>query len=529
MLSTLFLIIALATHGFAHRWMHRRAAGDEITPKNIYYSIFDQLIDHNDPSRGTFQQRYWFQFKTWKGPGSPIVLYAPSENNATRDVGFMLPQYGTHGVLAKELGAACVVLEHRFYGNSSPVADLSVENLKDLTLDNVLQDITYFANNVKLPWTNSSSTARDVPWVLMGASYPGSLTSWTANLNPGVFWAYWASSAAMQAIEDFWQYFVPAQQGLPRNCSTDFSQVIDYMDDVVLHGTPQAVTQLKSRFGLEDVSRNDDFMYIFGSVVAALWQGHQFIAPDHSTFPEVFQWCDYIENAVNSSHPLPGAQGVGVTAALDGFVAWWKARGKAYVRQHSSCPEDMSDQMCFDNHNASSPAYTDISVGNPYNRQYFWLDCNTPWGYWQTGAPQGRPSLASRLHTVAYEREQCGMLFPGVEYGQGRNAEDWNAYTGGWKEPPPNSRIMYVNGEFDPWREAGVSSDFRPGGPLQSNEQAKWVVKVVPGGLHTSDMIQDNVRANAGVKQVVDEAVKQMKDWVGEWYEEKGKRPPWEV
>ncbi|KJX92277.1 serine peptidase like protein [Zymoseptoria brevis] len=510
MLASLFLTVALATDAFAHRWMHRRAAGDEavtkdsdeVVAKDIHYQVFNQLIDHNDPSRG--------------------------EHNATRDIGFMLPQFGAHGVLAKELGAACVVLEHRFYGNSSPVADLSVENFKDLTPDNVLQDVTYFANNVKLPWTNSSSTARDVPWVLVGASYSGSLTSWTANISPGVFWAYWASSAAVQAIEDFWQYFVPAQQGLPKNRSTDVAPIIDSMDDVMLHGSPQAVKQLKSRFGLEYPTHNDDFMYIFGNVVAALWQGHQFIAPDRST-PEVFQWCDYIENAVNSSTPLPGAQGVGVTAALDGFVAWWKARGKAYVRQHSSCPEDMSDQVCFDNHNASSPAYTDISVGNPYNRQYFWLDCNTPVGFWQTGAPQGRPGLASRLHTVAYEREQCGMLFPGVEFGQGRNAEDWNAYTGGWMEPPPNSRIMYVNGEFDPWREVGVSSDFRPGGPLQSNEQAKWVVKVVPGGLHVSDTIQDNVRANAGVKQVVDEAVKQVKDWVGEWYEEKGKRPPWEV
>ena len=35
--------------------------GSVLPPLNTTY-YFDQLIDHNDPSKGTFQQRYWM---TW--------------------------------------------------------------------------------------------------------------------------------------------------------------------------------------------------------------------------------------------------------------------------------------------------------------------------------------------------------------------------------------------------------------------------------------------------------------------------------
>lgn len=33
---------------------------------------------------------------------------------------------------------------------------------------------------------------------------------------------------------------------------------------------------------------------------------------------------------------------------------------------------------CLANLNASSPMYTDLSVDNPFNRQWSWLTCNEP-------------------------------------------------------------------------------------------------------------------------------------------------------
>lgn len=47
-------------------------------------ATFEQLIDHNDPSKGTFSQFYFYDTTYWRGPGSPVILFTPGEVNATR-------------------------------------------------------------------------------------------------------------------------------------------------------------------------------------------------------------------------------------------------------------------------------------------------------------------------------------------------------------------------------------------------------------------------------------------------------------
>src|SRR3569833_712796 len=43
---------------------------------------FQQLLDHKDPSKGTFKQRFWWDAQNWKGPGSPIFLMNAGEDDA---------------------------------------------------------------------------------------------------------------------------------------------------------------------------------------------------------------------------------------------------------------------------------------------------------------------------------------------------------------------------------------------------------------------------------------------------------------
>ena len=35
---------------------------------------FTQLLDHDNPSKGTFQQKFWWNYQFWEGPGSPVSL-----------------------------------------------------------------------------------------------------------------------------------------------------------------------------------------------------------------------------------------------------------------------------------------------------------------------------------------------------------------------------------------------------------------------------------------------------------------------
>jgi hypothetical protein len=35
-------------------------------------TFFTQILDHDDPSKGTFQQKFWWNAEYWAGPGSPV-------------------------------------------------------------------------------------------------------------------------------------------------------------------------------------------------------------------------------------------------------------------------------------------------------------------------------------------------------------------------------------------------------------------------------------------------------------------------
>ena len=60
-----------------------------------------------------------------------------------------------------------------------------------------------------------------------------------------------------------------------------------------------------------------------------------------------------------------------------------------------------------------------------------------------------------------------------------------------------------------------MSSEFRPGGPFQGSEKAP--LQIIPGGFHCSDLILENGLVNKGVQEVINNEVKQIVEWVGEW------------
>jgi hypothetical protein len=55
-------------------------------------------------------------------------------------------------------------------------------------------------------------------------------------LRIGTFWAYLGSSAVVEARSELWQYWIPAQQHMPTNCSNDVQLVVQHMDHVLAAG-----------------------------------------------------------------------------------------------------------------------------------------------------------------------------------------------------------------------------------------------------------------------------------------------------
>lgn len=167
--------------------------------------------------------------------------------------------------------------------------------------------------------------------------------------------------------------------------------------------------------------------------------------------------------------------------------------------------------------NASNPLYHDLSPGNWINRQWNWMLCNEPFEYWQDGAPEGQTTIVSRLSNESYWRSLCPFFFPEPDYGiaQGKSAEDVNDYTGGWFVTN-TTRLMYANGQWDPWRDVTVSSIFRPGGPLESTPELP--VRVLSHGTHCSDLYGENWDVNDNARALADAEVANMQKWIDEFY-----------
>jgi hypothetical protein len=189
---------------------------------------------------------------------------------------------------------------------------------------------------------------RDKAWLQVGGSYSGALAAWNEKISPGTFWAYHASSAPVQAVYDYWSYFLPIQNGMAKNCSRDLARIVAHVDDVIASGNASELAILQKSFGLQDLHHVDDFAsYVLSmsplrprranmimlnraiSMPLGNWQSIQLYS-NYSTF---FMMCDTIEGvravspdgvSKSTNATIPSADGVGLEVALPNFAAWFK-------------------------------------------------------------------------------------------------------------------------------------------------------------------------------------------------------------
>lgn len=135
---------------------------------------------------------------------------------------------------------------------------------------------------------------------------------------------------------------------MPANCSADVSAVIEHIDSILLGDDDEAKQAIKEKFGLGAIEHDDDFASALENGPWQ-WQGHNF-ASNYSDFCkltpilplEVLRkhlgaslltvvctvlFCDSVENVgplYPNSTVTPGAEGVGLEKALEGYANWVK-------------------------------------------------------------------------------------------------------------------------------------------------------------------------------------------------------------
>ncbi|KAJ3735180.1 peptidase S28 [Lentinula guzmanii] len=455
--------------------------GTQLPPYNTTY-IFNQLIDHNNPSLGTFQQRYWHTYEWYE------TAYTGYLTNVT-----------INGQIAQQQSGATIVLEHRFYGLSNPVPNLSGKNLKLHTIQQAIDDLEYFANTVVLPMPNGANLSpATAPWVLVGGSYSGALTSWTMVNKPDVFWAGYASSAVVEAILDYWGYFEPIRQFMPANCSADVEAVIAHVDEVFSGNDTTAIQVLKDNWGLGEMTHLDDVAGFRNN----LWDW-QSLSPTSGPGATFFDFCDALEvkNGVNAP-----ASGWGLDHALTAWGSFWNETYLDFL-----CGgDDVVD--CLGSYNPDSAVYTDIALDNA-GRSWTWIVCNEV-GFLQEGPPEDVPAIVTRLVQPPYDIRQCVLMFPDVfassadvPMAAGVATVD-KVYTG-WNVSI--DRLFFANGQRDPWREATVSAD---GVDVPSTDTQPIAIG---DGFHCSDLSTASGNVDPTVRAVQTKALAFMKTWLAEW------------
>jgi pimeloyl-ACP methyl ester carboxylesterase len=158
-------------------------------PRYLTPGTFPQLIDHSVSSDGaTFSQRFWIDSEYATSPEAPVLLRICGEASGEDFLDDMTPAF------AKQLGAHIVYLEHRYYGESLPFADISAEHLQYLTLNNVIEDIAFFQK-----WL---ATHRHIngKWITLGGSYSGTISAIYRQMHPELVVGALAASAPMQSL-----------------------------------------------------------------------------------------------------------------------------------------------------------------------------------------------------------------------------------------------------------------------------------------------------------------------------------------
>ncbi len=253
---------------------------------------FHNETKYEPHSNGTFPLRYWFDASYYE-PGGPVIIVQGGETDGSDRLPFL--QKGILQQLSKATHGIGVVLEHRYYGESWPVPDLSTKNFRFLTTEQALADEAYFASNIQFPGLEEYGdlTAKTTPYISYGGSYAGAFSALLRVQYPEVFWGAISSSGVTKAIWDYWAYFVPIAEKAPQACVASQRALVSFIDGILIEKNQTDLPEkLKAAYGLHGVEHNNDFAMAVTVNPLGYWQSLNWDpAVSNNAF---YEYCDNI-------------------------------------------------------------------------------------------------------------------------------------------------------------------------------------------------------------------------------------------
>lgn len=450
--------------------------------------------------------------------GGPVFVLLAGETNGEDRLPIL--QKGILKELAAAHNGVAVILEHRYYGRSVPTSDLSTENLRFLTTEQALADVDYFARTVNLV-ADQDLHAGSTPWIVYGGSYAGSMAALLRVKYPETFYGGISSSGVPAAIWDYWEYYEAARIFGPETCSRTQGKLTNIIDKVLLNETDtETASTLKTVFGLDAKTSNPDFASAISGGISALqsynWDpeisSDEFftycdtISKDKSQYPELESNRSFVEEIVaktgyaDDSDPL--------VERLLNYIGYQRFNSDSEIKDISFYQQDDLNQtwrlwpyqVC-----------TEYVLFWPWDGLLLIDFFSSRWGFLQTGsgAPDDILPMISRTIDLEYSSQICRDAFNITEPA---DTDRINKY-GGFNIS--HSRLAFVDGQWDPWRAAGVHALTQP----ERNSTVDEPYLLIDGGVHHWDEngVRDNETAPGFPPKAVVMAKRQIRDFVGEW------------
>lgn len=480
---------------------------------------------HNDSryephSNETFNLRYFFDAQYYR-PGGPVIVLQSGETDATDRLPYL--QKGIVAILARATNGIGVVLEHRYYGTSFPTADLSTENLRFLSTDQAVADQAFFSSHITFPGLeNLNLTAPNTPHIAYGGSYAGGMVAFLRKLYPELTWGAISSSGITVALYDFWQYYEPIREYASSEFVETQTKLINILDNILAKNDTQQIVELKSLFGLQDLTFSDDFANVVSGGVG-YWQSNNWDpavgSPKFGYYAgnitsDILLWPGH-ENQTSSATSLVEAGGWGnesdsLSIRFLNLAAWTEANSVP------SCKSTLNE--CYTYHNESAAMYTNKHVSNYPALSWAYQYC-TEWGYIQTGSgvPGDRLPLVSRQLTLEYLTQVCRYAF---NISSPPDLEAVNKY-GGYNISA--ERLAIIGGETDPWRPVSPLASLPIPDRLNSTSTASEPLIVIPGAVHHWDengLFENETTADlppASIKDAQAELLQAVQLWLADF------------
>lgn len=435
-------------------------------------------------------------------------------------------QKGIVAILAEATGGIGVILEHRYYGTSFPVSNLTTENMRFLTTAQAMADQAYFAQNIVFPgMENMNLTAPNTPYIAYGGSYAGAFVAFLRIQYPDVYWGSISSSGVTEAIWDYWEYYAPIAEYGPPDCVSTQQKLINVMDNILRSGNQTEIDQFKSAFNASGITYNDDFANMVGQGMG-YWQSRNWDpAVNDPTFEQ------YCANITNDTVLYPdGTPSLSTVASFIQAGGWGNESATLTTRLSNMIGWTIENQIdtcsgtldsCWGYHNASAPMYADKSLDNYGDLSWPYQYC-TEWGFLQSGStvPADQLPLISRLITIPWNMLICNYAFnitgpPAVER--------VNKY-GGFNISYP--RLAIIGGETDPWRPATPLATLNVTDRLNGSSTVEQPIVLIQGAVHHWD--ENGVFPNQTtatlpplpVKDAQDQEVQYVQAWLQEWQQQ---------